>query len=137
MSTDNQPVLLTIDDEYGMRAVIMGAAEMEGYVVHEAGSKTEIFHALNSPQIDVIVLDVSMPDMDGIEVIWELVRRESKAKLIILSGFEASVIDAAMEIAQRSGLNVVACMTKPVDITKLREVLAQSRSNHPTIDEAA
>lgn len=63
-----------------------------------------------------------MPAMDGIEVIWELARRKSQASLIILSGFDPRVVNATRMLAEKSQLNLVASLSKPVDIEQLREL---------------
>jgi YesN/AraC family two-component response regulator len=66
--------------------------------------------------------------MDGIEVIWELVKRKSTASLIVLSGFDQSVLQAAEAIARQSGLNLVKTMTKPVNVSELRSLLISLRT---------
>ena len=128
------PLLLTIDDEEQMRDIVAEVARMAGYRSMGACGQLEILHALKlSP--DVIVLDMTMPDMDGIEVIWELARIKSRAALILLSGFDLFVLDAARVIARESALNLMACLTKPVAISQLKQLLIKMRLEAP-IDTA-
>jgi CheY-like chemotaxis protein len=124
---ESAPLVLTIDDEAAMREVIAGVADLAGYRTMGASGKQGISRALEQTA-DVIILDISMPEMDGIEVIWELVKRKSTASLIVLSGFDQSVLQAAEAIARQSGLNLVKTMTKPVNVSELRSLLISLRT---------
>ncbi|MDP3540422.1 MAG: response regulator [Azonexus sp.] len=107
-------LLLSIDDEQMVCEVITSLAATTGFNCLQAGTPAEIKTALDQNP-DVIVLDMTMPDMDGIEVIWELKRRKSKASLIISSGFDSAVISAAEQIAANSDLRCVKRLDKPFD----------------------
>lgn len=111
-------LLLSIDDEPMVREVITSLAAATGFDCLQAGTPAEIKTALDRNP-DVIVLDMTMPDMDGIEVIWELKERKSKASLIISSGFNSSVIRAAEQIAANSDLKYVTRLDKPWDAERM------------------
>jgi CheY-like chemotaxis protein len=111
-------LLLSIDDEPMVREVITSLAATTGFDCLQAGTPAEIKMALDRNP-DVIVLDMTMPDMDGIEVIWELKQRKSKASLIISSGFNSSVIRAAEQIAANSDLKYVKRLDKPWDAERM------------------
>lgn len=120
--------LLSIDDEAGMRAIVTAVGELAGYRCHEAGKRGEIATALDR-EPDVVVLDMVMPDMDGIEVIRELARRQSRAALVILSGFDVKHLDTARDVARNAGLDLRACLSKPVAINELRKLLEATRAS--------
>jgi CheY-like chemotaxis protein len=117
-----RPLMASIDDAKGMREIIVALGGMAGFDCIEASGPKEIAVALDQDP-DLIVLDMTMPDMDGFEVIWELGRRQSTARLIILSGFEPKVVRAAETIAQKSKLNVLARLEKPIDSPRLLKLL--------------
>lgn len=83
MSTDGARILV-VDDEKQIRRMLKAALEGYGYNIgeaasgHEGLSQTSIFHP------DVIILDLGLPDMDGIEVIQRL-REWTKIPIIVLS----------------------------------------------------
>lgn len=116
------PLLLSIDDDEAMRIIVSDIARLAGFSTIDAGRPKTILAAIDQ-QPDAIVLDISMPDMDGIEVIFELIKRSWKGKLIILSGFNKEVLSAAKSIATISGINLLACLTKPFDINELKQLL--------------
>ena len=96
----------------------------------EAFSDVEIF--LNSPDFikkqltcnDVIILDIKMPKMDGVEILRALAEKNCLSKLILISGFDSSVLHSTAMLAQQLGLQVIAQITKPVDPDKVQAILA-------------
>jgi DNA-binding NtrC family response regulator len=119
-TTPSRPLLLSIDDEADMREIVMTVADHCGFRTCGADAPMAIKEALDREPV-AIVLDLIMPGMDGIEVIWELARRKSQAFLIILSGFDPRIISAAKTIAAKTQLKLVACLNKPVELDQLRE----------------
>ena len=79
----NTPVVLVIDDEIQIRRLLSIALDAEGYAVHEAKSGQEGLTAAVYRRPDVIILDLGLPDMDGIEVLRRL-REWSKVPVLIL-----------------------------------------------------
>jgi CheY-like chemotaxis protein len=118
----NPLLLLSIDDDQAMRVIVTDIAQLAGYQTIDAGTPRTIVSSLDENP-DVIVLDISMPDMDGIEVIFELVKRKWRGELIVLSGFNKEVLSAATSIATMSGIKLRACLTKPFNVADLKNTL--------------
>lgn len=72
---------------------------------------------------DIILLDLNMPDMDGIEVIRKLASSCCSARLILISGHDLGVLHSAEQLAQAHSLKVVAGLTKPISIAQLKELI--------------
>jgi two-component system KDP operon response regulator KdpE len=87
-------LLLIEDDEVTRQAVAANLAE-HGYVVHEAPDGASAIRSLDAGRPDLIVLDLGLPDLDGIAIIRR-VRRESATPILVLSarGQEADKIEA-------------------------------------------
>jgi YesN/AraC family two-component response regulator len=72
---------------------------------------------------DVLVCDIFMPDMDGIEFIGELVQRQFKGGLVFVSGVNRDMLEVAEFLAAQKGLRVLAAFVKPILPDALRKVL--------------
>lgn len=73
---------------------------------------------------DVILLDVLMPEMDGIETITRLEGRDPPCGLILVTGGETVLANAARHIAESTGQDLRAVLAKPVSLDELEAVLA-------------
>ena len=74
---------------------------------------------------DVLICDVFMPDMDGIEFLAELSKIGYQGGIILVSGQDISMMDIAQQVALTNGLQVLGAYTKPVPPEILAESLAR------------
>ncbi len=84
MNANDAPVVLVVDDETQIRRFLRAAWNCEGYPVHEAGSGEEGLRIATLRALDLIILDLAMPDLDGSEVL-ERLRSWSNVPVIVLS----------------------------------------------------
>jgi two-component system KDP operon response regulator KdpE len=82
--TDQAPVVLVIDDEVQIRRFLRAGFELEGFVVNEAANAAEGLHAATLRPLDLMILDLALPDRDGSEVLLRL-RSWSAIPVIVLS----------------------------------------------------
>lgn len=87
MTLENQRVLVA-DDEAPIRRYLRAALGAQGFTVYESASGEEALQAVLSHRPDIIILDLGLPDIDGIEVTRRL-REWSQTPIIILSVREA------------------------------------------------
>jgi diguanylate cyclase (GGDEF)-like protein len=87
--------ILIIEDEEDILALLSGLLKSENYVVITAGNGREGIEKFQEYTPDLIITDVRMPIMDGIEVLREVKTKESDTEVIILTGHsdEATAID--------------------------------------------
>jgi DNA-binding response OmpR family regulator len=78
------PTVLVVEDDARIRSVIRMALDGEGYDVVDAGSGDAALRAFEARSVDLVVLDIMLPDMSGFEVCRTL-RRESGVPILILS----------------------------------------------------
>lgn len=78
--------ILIIDDEEDLRRIMRDALERQGHVVVEAGNGAEALDVIAQHPADLIVTDIMMPDMDGIETIIALRRGNPDVRIIAISG---------------------------------------------------
>lgn len=90
-----QPLILIVDDEKSIRSFLRLSIEMQGYKCIDASDGSNALMLAVSRNPDIMVLDLGLPDMDGIEVIKKL-REVSLMPIIIISarGHEREKIEA-------------------------------------------
>jgi EAL domain-containing protein (putative c-di-GMP-specific phosphodiesterase class I)/ActR/RegA family two-component response regulator len=125
-----QPSLLVVDDEPELVELIGEFARRAGYDVTTT-SNPDDFDRLYHDGFDVVVLDLWMPRRDGIELLRHLAERRSRARVILVSGFDERVLEAARRLAASYGLNVVGALTKPVRLAALTGLLTVSHAPAP------
>ena len=78
------PVVLVVDDEIQIRRFLRTGFELNGFAVTEAETGAEAMRATTLKPIDLVILDLGLPDMDGAEVV-ERIRSWSSVPIIVLS----------------------------------------------------
>jgi two-component system KDP operon response regulator KdpE len=111
------PKLLVVDDEAPIRRLIRTALERGGYRVVEAATAREALNAIGIDRPDLVLLDLGLPDRDGLEIIPQL--KKAGAAVIIVSAREATEPKVAA-----LDLGADDYVTKPFDT---EEVLARIR----------
>jgi two-component system KDP operon response regulator KdpE len=84
LNSEKDPTILLGDDETAIRQVLYAQLSARGYLIYEASTGADVLHAVPVLRPDVILLDLGLPDIDGIEVTRHL-RRWTQAPIIILS----------------------------------------------------
>jgi two-component system KDP operon response regulator KdpE len=82
--------VLVVDDETSIRRYLRAALSAQGFIIYEAGNGQEAINAVISHHPDIIILDLGLPDFDGIEVTRRL-REWSETPIIVLSVREAEI----------------------------------------------
>jgi two-component system KDP operon response regulator KdpE len=77
--------ILTVDDEIAVQWLIASALHAEEYEIKSASNGRQLFHLLDEYSFDLIVLDLVMPDIEGLEV-CRRIRQSSDIPILILSG---------------------------------------------------
>ncbi len=73
---------------------------------------------------DVVLLDLMMPEFDGIEVMRSMADKTCHAKLVLMSGYDLGVLHSAERLAHDYGLKVIGSLTKPISPTDLTRLLS-------------
>lgn len=76
--------ILVVDDELGIRSIIRKYAEFEGHTVIEAADGMEAVLICRDTEIDIIIMDIMMPELDGFSAVKEI-RKSSSVPIIMLS----------------------------------------------------
>lgn len=113
--------LLQVDDDRLFNAVCKQHFKSHGSLdlIQMTSIKAAELRLNQTPEIDVLMLDLSLPDRDGIEFLETLKDLSFTGKLIIVSSQPSNVIGMASTLANTLGLNLVAGMEKPLTPAKL------------------
>jgi DNA-binding response OmpR family regulator len=111
--------LLAVDDEPQVARFVAQAAEALGCAA-ESTSTAEGFRTTYKRLLpDVVVLDLNLCGADGIELIRFLAQEESSALVLVLSGFDTRVVEAAVRLGLALGLNMGEPLAKPILVDDL------------------
>ena len=112
--------LLFIDDESQLLAIFRKAFTKEHYEVFTATSGLEGLKIARKEKPDLIVLDMRMPKLDGLEVLKRLRKRDKKTKVVMLTGYgTAGLIREALE------LGISDFVAKPFDLHALQRLIKE------------
>src|SRR5262245_63135448 len=110
------PVVLVADDDAVARDLLVEVLEREGYRVRAAGGGAEAIELAEHELFDVAVVDLRMPDADGLAVLERLVAREPAPAVLILTAFAA--MDTAIEAIRRGAYDHLSKPFRPDDLKR-------------------
>lgn len=122
MPLDKHATILLVDDSKTMRHVLRVHLSGDGHEFVEAGSGRDALEALERQPVDLIVSDVRMEDIDGLELVRRIRRREKlgqRIPIILISGDRSPELRARCMIAGADEF-----IQKPVDPGVLRRLVA-------------
>jgi two-component system response regulator (stage 0 sporulation protein F) len=111
--------ILVIDDEQSIRGLLKEVLEKAGHRVLEAGDGRQGFALYKEQPVDLVIMDLLMPDTDGLEATLQLTREYVDAKIIAITGAQGdrNFLDVAKLFGARRTFE------KPFDLAKLLEAV--------------
>ena len=110
--------VLVIDDEEDLRWALAKALSQDGYTVLTAGRAAEGLEVLERQSVSLVLLDLKLPDMDGLDVLPRIKQRHPGTPVIMITGY--GTIETAVQALKRGAAGYV---TKPFDLHELRLVV--------------
>src|ERR1700728_1110934 len=121
-----KPTILIVDDEPGVRTALTGVLSDEGYEVESVPSGEACLERVTRGSVDLIVLDVWLPGMDGLATLARLRERQVDAQIVLISGH--GNIESAVRAIKAGAFDFVE---KPLSLDKtvlvVRNALHQRR----------
>src|SRR6201987_1285119 len=108
------PKILLIDDEKSIRRSLREILEFEKYQVEEAEDGLIGLSKIAAESFDVVLCDVKMPKLDGLELLQKLSNEGNETPLVMMSGH--GNIETAVEAVKKGAYDF---LTKPVDLNRL------------------
>jgi CheY-like chemotaxis protein len=119
--------VLVIDDEQLVRTQLRRSLELRGYHVDEASDGTSGVAANAAHPADVLIIDMTMPDIDGAEVVRRVRAAGSTAAIVLSSGYQAH---AAAERLEPGAFQIF--LPKPYSLKELLHAIEQARARMPS-----
>ncbi|MFO0665753.1 MAG: sigma-54 dependent transcriptional regulator [Polyangiaceae bacterium] len=149
VAQETKPTILVVDDEKNIRRTLQLVLQGEGYDVKLVESAEEALVAIAEAPVDLVLLDVKLPKMSGLEALERLRRDENDVPVIVISG-HASVDDAvlAIKLGARDFFEkplvrerVLVSVKNVLEATRSRQalerVIRETDSRHEMIGESA
>ncbi len=132
MISDTPRQILVVDDEPNLRRVLGAQLSRDGYEVHAVADGEAALQVLEEQYIDVVITDLRMPRMDGLELLKRALSREPGLPVVIITAH--GTIDNAVEALKSGAFDYI---TKPFDQNEVRNVVRKAlRTRALALEEA-
>jgi EAL domain-containing protein (putative c-di-GMP-specific phosphodiesterase class I) len=121
--------MLVIDDEEDICEIIAEVGVRHGLDVQTLSTTENVASTLTTFKPEFILLDLMMPGTDGVELLRLLSEHTKDAKLCLISGSDARVLNSARRLGSAHGLDVIAALEKPLDMTVLATLFDKMAGN--------
>ncbi|MBT5108925.1 MAG: response regulator, partial [Rhodospirillaceae bacterium] len=115
--------LLVVDDQPDMSELVRHVAESLDYEVWMAVDGKEFMRVFDSFDPTVVVIDILMPEIDGIELVKWLKGRDYGAKVFVATAFDPKYAKLAESLGEADGLDI-SYINKPFQVADLRTALS-------------
>jgi len=121
MAAPRKSQILVVDDDQAHRLMLATLLEEWGYHIHEALNGMEALEFIRHSPADLVLMDMRMPRMDGIEATREIHRYNPAVPIVIMTAY--SSIPSAVEALKSGAFDY---LTKPLDFEALRLVMERA-----------
>ena len=120
--TKSKPKVLVVDDEAVVRAGISRVLEKQGLSIHTAADGSEALEIMAEYHINIVLLDIKMPGLDGIEVLRHIRATYPEAVVIMITGHPT--IQSAIECTK---LGAIDYLVKPFRVDELESLILKAQ----------
>ncbi|WP_054705756.1 response regulator [Bacillus sp. JCM 19041] len=113
--------VLIVDDQFGIRVLLTEVLQKDGYEMFQAASGKEALLIQETENISIVLLDMKIPGMDGVEILKRLKEKQPEIKVIMMTAYgELNMVNEALENG------ALSYMAKPFDIEDVRQVIRKN-----------
>ncbi|WP_347548381.1 response regulator [Pseudalkalibacillus hwajinpoensis] len=117
--------ILIVDDQYGIRILLNEIFQKDGYQTYQAANGVQALSIVKSEDPDLVILDMKIPGMDGLEILKRIKKMEARALVIIMTAYgELDMIHEAMD------LGAITHFAKPFDIDEIKAAVKKELAEH-------
>ncbi len=112
--------ILIVDDQFGIRILLNEVLQKEGYQTFQAANGIQALEIVDNHSPDLVLLDMKIPGMDGIEILKRMKQKNADIRVIIMTAYgELDMIQEAKD------LGALTHFAKPFDIDDIRKAVKQ------------
>jgi CheY-like chemotaxis protein len=115
--------LLVIDDQAGLTRVVALIATQLGFNTRTVNDALLAGQTCREFRPDMIIVDMIMPERDGIDVLHDILQTGMRPRIVLTSGFSESMLNLARGVAKFHGIDTVSILRKPFRRQELVELL--------------
>lgn len=105
-----------VDDQFGIRILLTEILQKDGYTTFQAANGIQALSIVEKHQPDLVLLDMKIPGMDGLEILKKIKESWSHIEVIMMTAYgELNMINEAIRLGAKKHF------TKPFDIDEVRE----------------
>lgn len=126
MKTSDLNFLVVEDDDFQRQTLVtmLGSLGVTGILEAADGRQAlEVIHKLNTKPVDIVLCDLNMPGMDGMEFLRHLGNVRSNISIIVQSALDGALIASVGKMAQAYGLRLLGAVEKPVTLARLEGMI--------------
>ncbi|MBS4021091.1 MAG: response regulator [Dethiobacter sp.] len=112
--------IMIVDDRVGIRKLLLEVLDGAGYIVFATAGGAEAVDKIGSQPVDLVLLDMKMSGMDGLETLTRLKKIRPHVKILIMTAYEE--LEVLKEAARRGACGHIS---KPFDIEELKDMIAR------------
>ncbi|WP_269671013.1 response regulator [Paenibacillus sp. 481] len=121
---DKRKVLI-VDDQNGIRVLLMEVFSSEGYMTYQASNGKTALEIVRDHAPDIVLLDMKIPGMDGLEILKQIKQMKPYMNVIMMTAYgELDMIKEATD------LGAIMHFTKPFDIDEMRVAVNMTLERH-------
>lgn len=140
MKTDELHFLVVEDDNFQRETLVDMLLSLGAKSVQQAGDgrqALEILQAPSSPAVDIVLSDLEMPEMDGMEYFRHMGNFHADTALIIMSALDSALITSVEKMARAYGIRLLGAIEKPITRARLQALIAQHDTAWPKKSESS
>lgn len=115
-----------LDDDDFSHEVIAGSLKQLGISnIHTSHRAKDALQQLSEMTVapDILICDILMPDMDGMDFLMELGKLNYRGKVMLISGIPKDILSIAEDVAKTDGINLIGAFVKPIKLDDLRKAI--------------
>ena len=124
-SSSSMSVFVLDDDDFSHEVIAAGLKELGISTIYASNNGKDALRQLSEMAVepDVLICDILMPDMDGMDFLNALQKLNYQGKVLLVSGIAKDVLAIAEDVVKTDGINIIGAFVKPIKLDELRKAI--------------